>query len=142
MPTEPRLVAEGLAKRYGGIAAVDRVSWGLLPGKIVDVIGPNGAGKSTLFDLLSGVASPDAGWLAACSPATSRSMKFAMAATYQRNASPAPRDTQPVCAARRGYAERPGHHRALRAGAKEDSLMREDRALWTNVAQEAGIIAY
>ncbi len=57
------LVAEGLVKRYGGIAAVDGVSLTLRPGEIVGVIGPNGAGKSTLFDLLSGVASPDAGRL-------------------------------------------------------------------------------
>jgi ABC-type branched-subunit amino acid transport system ATPase component len=61
--TEPGLVAEGLVKRYGGIAAVDGVSLALRPGEIIGVIGPNGAGKSTLFDLLSGVASPDSGRL-------------------------------------------------------------------------------
>jgi ABC-type branched-subunit amino acid transport system ATPase component len=55
------LRAEGLRKRYGGVAAVDGVSIALAPGEIAAVIGPNGAGKSTLFDLLSGVARPDAG---------------------------------------------------------------------------------
>lgn len=61
--SEAGLVAEGLVKRFGGIVAVDGVSLTLRPGEIVGVIGPNGAGKSTLFDLLSGVASPDAGRL-------------------------------------------------------------------------------
>lgn len=64
MLTEAGLVAEGLVKRFGGIAAVDGVSLTLRPGEIVGVIGPNGAGKSTLFDLLSGVTSLDAGRLA------------------------------------------------------------------------------
>lgn len=57
------LIAEALAKSYGGIAAVDGVSLALRPGEIIGVIGPNGAGKSTLFDLLSGVAAPDSGRL-------------------------------------------------------------------------------
>lgn len=55
------LQAEGLIRRYGGVTAVGGVSLTLRPGEIVAVIGPNGAGKSTLFDLLSGVAKPDAG---------------------------------------------------------------------------------
>jgi ABC-type sugar transport system ATPase subunit len=55
------LRAEGLVRRFGGVAAVDGVSIALAPGEIAAVIGPNGAGKSTLFDLLSGVAAPDAG---------------------------------------------------------------------------------
>lgn len=55
------LRAEGLRKRFGGVAAVDGVSIALAPGEIAAVIGPNGAGKSTLFDLLSGVTAPDAG---------------------------------------------------------------------------------
>ncbi len=57
------LRAEGLVRRFGGVAAVDSVSIALAPGEIVAVIGPNGAGKSTLFDLLSGVTAPDAGRL-------------------------------------------------------------------------------
>jgi ABC-type branched-subunit amino acid transport system ATPase component len=57
------LRAEGLVRRFGGVAAVDSVSITLAPGEIVAVIGPNGAGKSTLFDLLSGVTAPDAGRL-------------------------------------------------------------------------------
>lgn len=55
------LRAEGLRKRFGGVAAVDGVSIALAPGEIAAVIGPNGAGKSTLFDLLSGVVAPDEG---------------------------------------------------------------------------------
>lgn len=50
-----------LARRFGGVLAVDRVSLDLARGAIHAVIGPNGAGKSTLVDLLSGELSPSAG---------------------------------------------------------------------------------
>jgi branched-chain amino acid transport system ATP-binding protein len=55
------LEVEGLAKRYGGLIAVDRVSFTVAAGEILAVIGPNGAGKSTLFGLISGFIRPDAG---------------------------------------------------------------------------------
>ena len=48
------LSAQGLTKRFGGLAAVDNVSIDLLRNHIHAVIGPNGAGKSTLTNLLSG----------------------------------------------------------------------------------------
>lgn len=48
------LKAEGLVKRFGGIVAVDDVSFELEANVITGVIGPNGAGKTTLFNLLSG----------------------------------------------------------------------------------------
>lgn len=57
----PVLVVEGVAKRYGGIAAVDDVSLSVAPGEILGLIGPNGAGKTTLFDLISGFVPTDAG---------------------------------------------------------------------------------
>lgn len=60
----PRLVADGLTKRFGGAIAVDRVSLRVEPGQILGLIGPNGAGKTTLFNLLSGALKPDAGKLA------------------------------------------------------------------------------
>lgn len=55
------LSARGLAKRFGGLAAVNGVDLDVQRGRVHAVIGPNGAGKSTLFNLLSGQARPDAG---------------------------------------------------------------------------------
>jgi branched-chain amino acid transport system ATP-binding protein len=48
------LTAEGLVKRFGGVAAVDGVSLTMGKDEIVGLIGPNGAGKTTFFDLLAG----------------------------------------------------------------------------------------
>ncbi|MGH9186729.1 MAG: ATP-binding cassette domain-containing protein, partial [Acidimicrobiales bacterium] len=50
-----------LAKRYGGIRAVDGVSFDVHQGEIVGMIGANGAGKTTVFDLISGHLQPDEG---------------------------------------------------------------------------------
>ncbi|GBD43348.1 Lipopolysaccharide export system ATP-binding protein LptB [bacterium HR40] len=58
---EPVLVAEGLVRRFGAIAAVDGVSLALATGEIHALIGPNGAGKTTLVNLLSGELAPQAG---------------------------------------------------------------------------------
>ncbi len=55
------LRAHGLAKRYGGITAVEDVSLELRHGEILGLIGPNGAGKTTLFEMLSGFTTPDGG---------------------------------------------------------------------------------
>lgn len=55
------LEVDSLQKSFGGIRAVDDVSFEIRSGSIVGLIGPNGAGKSTTFDLITGVASPDAG---------------------------------------------------------------------------------
>ncbi|MDQ1569090.1 MAG: hypothetical protein QOF96_3970, partial [Actinomycetota bacterium] len=60
---EARAVLEvaGLTKRFGGITAVDGVSFALREGEVLGVIGPNGSGKTTTFDLISGFQVPDAG---------------------------------------------------------------------------------
>ena len=50
----PLLEVKNLCRDFGGLRALDTVSFGILPGEIVGVIGPNGAGKTTLFALLSG----------------------------------------------------------------------------------------
>jgi len=60
-PDQPILVVQGLAKRFGGITAVDDVTFHLMAGEILGLIGPNGAGKTTIFDLLSGLLPLDAG---------------------------------------------------------------------------------
>ncbi|RIX79894.1 ABC transporter ATP-binding protein [Acidovorax cavernicola] len=55
------LVIDGLCKRYGEIVVADQVSLSLARGQCLGVVGPNGAGKSSLFNLITGVAVPDAG---------------------------------------------------------------------------------
>ena len=60
-PPTHLLEVQGLCKAYGAITVADGVGLRLERGVCLGVIGPNGAGKSSLFDLLSGVAVPDAG---------------------------------------------------------------------------------
>ncbi len=55
------LEAEALRKVFGGLVAVNDVSFALAAGEIVGLIGPNGAGKSTTFNLMTGVARPSGG---------------------------------------------------------------------------------
>jgi branched-chain amino acid transport system ATP-binding protein len=55
------LRVEGLSKRFGGLKAVNDVSFSVLDGTVTALIGPNGAGKTTLFNLISGVITPDSG---------------------------------------------------------------------------------
>ncbi|MCX7962050.1 MAG: ABC transporter ATP-binding protein [Burkholderiales bacterium] len=57
----PLLEVANLAKAFGGLVAVDDVSFSLARGELLALIGPNGAGKSTCFNLISGQLAPDAG---------------------------------------------------------------------------------
>ncbi len=57
----PPLRVEGLEKRFGGITAVDGVSFSVDAGSLTGLIGPNGAGKSTTFNCIAGVHRPDGG---------------------------------------------------------------------------------
>lgn len=50
-----------LKKYFGGITAVNGVSFGLMEGEVSSIIGPNGAGKTTLFNLITGKIKPDDG---------------------------------------------------------------------------------
>ena len=55
------LICTDVLKRFGGLAAVSRVSLEVRPGELVGLIGPNGAGKTTLFNLITGFLRPTAG---------------------------------------------------------------------------------
>ena len=55
------LSIQGVTKRFGGVAALNEVSFDVGEGDILGVIGPNGAGKTTLLNCVSGVYRPDAG---------------------------------------------------------------------------------
>jgi branched-chain amino acid transport system ATP-binding protein len=55
------LEVEGLGIRFGGIAAVDDLTFAVTEGRIFSIIGPNGAGKTTLFNMISGIYRPDSG---------------------------------------------------------------------------------
>ena len=55
------LAVEDLSISFGGIRAVDHVSFDVEEGEVFAIIGPNGAGKTTLFNLVSGIYFPDGG---------------------------------------------------------------------------------
>jgi branched-chain amino acid transport system ATP-binding protein len=55
------LKIDNLHKRFGGIKAIDDVSFTVNEGEIIAVVGPNGAGKTTLLNLISGFIKPDKG---------------------------------------------------------------------------------
>jgi branched-chain amino acid transport system ATP-binding protein len=57
------LEVENLTKRFGGLTAVENVSFNIDEGEMVGLIGPNGAGKTTLFNIISGFLEPDSGTL-------------------------------------------------------------------------------
>jgi ABC-type branched-subunit amino acid transport system ATPase component/ABC-type branched-subunit amino acid transport system permease subunit len=59
----PLLTIEGAVKCFGGLVAVNDVSFAVKAGEIVALIGPNGAGKSTMFNLITGAQRPTAGRL-------------------------------------------------------------------------------
>jgi branched-chain amino acid transport system permease protein len=58
---KPVVQVEGVRKSFGGIRAVDGLSFELLGGRVTGLIGPNGAGKTTVFNLLTGAIPPDDG---------------------------------------------------------------------------------
>lgn len=57
----PILAFKNVTKRFGGVTALEEVSFVVERGKIVSLIGPNGAGKTTLFNCMSGLSFPDQG---------------------------------------------------------------------------------
>jgi len=61
MTGEMLVQVEGLTRRYGGVRAVDGVTFALARNQVLGFLGPNGAGKSTTMRMLAGVLAPDAG---------------------------------------------------------------------------------
>jgi branched-chain amino acid transport system ATP-binding protein len=59
--TRDILEVENIVKSYGGIRAVDDVTFSLREGEVLGLIGPNGAGKTTIFDMISGFTPMDGG---------------------------------------------------------------------------------
>ena len=59
--TTPLLSVRGVTLRFGGVIALDEVSFDVMPGQIAGLIGPNGAGKTTLFNCLSRLYTPNGG---------------------------------------------------------------------------------
>ncbi|MEQ1647152.1 MAG: ABC transporter ATP-binding protein [Hyphomicrobiaceae bacterium] len=60
-PSRPLLSVRNISVRFGGIVALDGISFDIMPGLIVGLIGPNGAGKTTLFNCLSRLYVPNEG---------------------------------------------------------------------------------
>jgi len=58
---EPMLSLSNITVRFGGITALDDLSFDARRGEVLGIIGPNGAGKTTLFDVVSGVRAPNEG---------------------------------------------------------------------------------
>ena len=57
----PLLETINIVKSFGGLTAINRVTFQLEAGRIVSIIGPNGAGKTTFFNTLTGIYQPDQG---------------------------------------------------------------------------------
>ena len=61
MNAAPILEVSRLSKNFGGVRALNRVSFDLMPGELLGVIGPNGSGKTTLVNLITRFVKPTSG---------------------------------------------------------------------------------
>jgi len=57
--TAPLLEVRGLTKAFGGLVAVNDMSFSIAPGEVLGLIGPNGSGKTTLLNLVAGTIRAD-----------------------------------------------------------------------------------
>ncbi len=86
---ESALALDDVSVRFGGVRALDGVSFSVTAGEVCGLIGPNGAGKTTLFDVISGVRAPDGGKVAVdgtdiTSWTASRRARSGVRRTFQR----------------------------------------------------------
>jgi branched-chain amino acid transport system ATP-binding protein len=58
---EPIIKVRNISKTFGGVKALNNVSFDLIEGEVMGVIGPNGSGKTTLVNLITGFVKPDSG---------------------------------------------------------------------------------
>jgi branched-chain amino acid transport system ATP-binding protein len=82
------LDSANVSKIFGGLVAVDSVSFSVPERSIVSIIGPNGAGKTTFFNMLTGLYRPSAGWITfdgrdITARRPDRILKAGMARTFQ-----------------------------------------------------------
>lgn len=61
MSQEVLLQVRGVSKSFGGVKAVNNISFDLVKGEILGIIGPNGSGKTTLVNIITGFVKPDSG---------------------------------------------------------------------------------
>jgi branched-chain amino acid transport system ATP-binding protein len=61
MSSSPMLQVENLSKYFGGVTAVNSVSFDLAEGELLGIIGPNGSGKTTVVNCITGFVKPDSG---------------------------------------------------------------------------------
>ena len=86
----PLVLCRDLSRRFGGLLALDRLSFDLAEGEILGLIGPNGSGKTTFFNVLTGIYPADAGSVEfAGAPITNRRPqqihRAGIARTFQRS---------------------------------------------------------
>jgi branched-chain amino acid transport system ATP-binding protein len=57
----PTMSVKGVSKRFGGLVAVDNMSFEIARNEMLGLIGPNGSGKTTMLNLISGALKPSVG---------------------------------------------------------------------------------
>ena len=153
----PLLEVRELSRRFGGLLALDRVSFAVQTGEIFGLIGPNGAGKTTLFNLISGVTPPTGGavlWRVAAitGQAPHRLNRLGLARTFQNlrlfdglsvldNLLVA-LQRHPRSSALAGLLGTAGHQRAERQRLDTAWQLLEELALAAMAERPAGTLAY